>query len=94
MNDKIRQLQQQISKEEEAIRRCDHDFKEPVYDPEPYKEPIFSHYDGGGSDPNPIYNYVDRTKDRWSRECKKCGKFEYTYTQAPVINSYKPKFNS
>lgn len=36
--------------------------------------------------------YRDGTKDRWSRECKKCGHIQYTYTQEPIISGHKPKF--
>jgi len=72
-------------------QNCNHKWMLTKYDPEEYKKPVFSHYEGHGSDPNPVYNYYSATKDRWSRECEHCGKKEYTYEKAPV--KYEPKFN-
>lgn len=90
--EKIESLKRELNSLEKRMESCSHDFKDPVYDPETVKEPVFSHYEACGSDPNPVFNYVDRTKRRWSRECRICGKIEYTYNQEPVIKEYKPKF--
>lgn len=71
-------------------KNCNHQWNETKYDPEEYQKPVFSHCEGHGSDIYPIYNYYTAKKDRWSRECKLCGKKEYTYEKAPV--KYEPKF--
>ena len=89
--DKVKQLKEEISKQENRINNCDHDFNEPIFDPEIYKKWVFTHYEGNGSDPIPRGNYIDKEKNRWSRKCKKCGKKEYTYSLEPI--KYKPKFN-
>lgn len=90
--DKIKELQKKIEIEQRAISTCSHKWDNPFYNPEDYQEPVFSHYEGRGSDPNPVYNYYTKQKDRWSRKCSICGKIEHTYKKEPVISSYAPKF--
>ena len=89
----IEYLKAAISVHEKAIANCSHEWGEARYDPEPIRVPYGHKNAGKGSD---IWlepeGYRDDTKDRWSRECKKCGKIEYAYTQEPVISGYKPKF--
>jgi len=90
---KIEQLKKDIAQLENIIANCKHNFTKPIYDAETVKEGYGSVQDGAGSDPHWSYaGYHDVQKDRWSRECEICGKKEYTYEQAPVINSYEPKF--
>lgn len=94
-NDKIQELQRQIKSEEAKIKNCTHEFKLPIFDPETVKEGYGSVQDGAGSDPHWSYaGYRDVQKDRWSRECSKCGYKQYTYQREPVITAYRPKFNS
>ncbi|MFA6569684.1 MAG: hypothetical protein WCT77_00400 [Bacteroidota bacterium] len=95
MNDreKIEQLKREIAQSESKMANCKHDFATPIYDAETVKEGYGSVQDGAGSDPHWSYaGYRDVQKDRWSRECKICGKKEYTYKQEPVIKNYEPKF--
>jgi len=69
-------LSRKIQEEEAA---CEHKFGDPVSDPieEPRME--FDHYEGKGSDPNPVYKKVGtKSKPRWKRTCANCGKVEYT----------------
>jgi len=87
-------LRQEIRDEQQAMDNCSHgDWTEPIYDPETNQVPYSFKTVGQGSDvwmePD---GYKDETKDRWSRECKKCGKIQYTYTQEPVIVGRKPSF--
>jgi hypothetical protein len=90
----IEKLQNDLKQLQSNQANCNHDWKDAIYDPETVKEGYGSVQDGAGSDPHWSYaGYRDVQKDRWSRECKLCGKKEYTYTQAPVVTSYKPKFN-
>lgn len=92
--DDIERLKRELSEKERQQktleRDCNHKWGDTQYDPEEYMEPAFSHFEGHGSDPVPRYNYYPAKKDRWSRECKKCGKKEYTYEKAPT--KYEPKF--
>ena len=101
LRDDVSRLEQELRYKKEELSRkesvCEHNNKfktscwsSPEYDPEPYKEFIFTHYEGGGSDPIPQGYYADKKKDRWSRTCRLCGKKEYTYEQTPV--KYEPKF--
>ena len=88
--DKIKELEEQIKRQKQLINNCKHDFEDAKYDSETYQEWVFTHYEGHGSDPYPAGYYFDKQKDKWSRECKICGKKEYTYEQEPV--EYQPKF--
>ncbi len=91
--ERIQQLQQEIENAKSRISKCQHIFKDAIFDPETVKEGYGSVQDGAGSDPHWSYEgYRDVQKDRWSRECEKCGKKEYTYSQEPVIVGHKPKF--
>jgi len=93
MNKKIKDLQREIEEEKIRMAHCNHDFKEAKYDPETISVGYGSVQDGCGPDPHWRYaGYRDEEKPRWSRECKICGKIEYTYTQEPIIKEYKPRF--
>lgn len=89
----IEDLKAAIAVHEKEIAHCHHEWKESKYDAEAIRVPYGLKNVGKGSD---IWmepeGYRDGTKDRWSRECKKCGKIEYTYTQEPIISGHKPKF--
>jgi hypothetical protein len=85
-----RELRIVKAKQGELEANCNHEWDETKFEPEYYKEPQFSHYEGHGSDPNPVYTYCTKSKDRWKRKCNKCGKVEFTYVQAPT--KYEPKF--
>jgi hypothetical protein len=95
MNHRLRmeRLQQEIRDEQQAIDNCGHEWDEAKYDPEDYMKPYGSRQVGKGSDPWwEFEGYTPAQKDRWSRECKKCGKIQYTYTQEPIVVGIKPKF--
>jgi len=93
MNDRIKQLQQEIESEKAKIRNCNHIFGKSYYDAETVKEGYGSVQDGAGSDPHWSYaGYRDVEKARWSRKCKTCGLVEHTYEQAPIIKGYEPSF--
>jgi len=67
----LERLNQQVSQEERA---CNHVWDKPVYDPIVTPHMEFSHYEGQGSDPNPVYRRCgDDSKPRWTKTCSKCG---------------------
>jgi len=90
---RMERLLEEARQEQQAMENCGHEWGEVKYDPEEVRVPYGYKTVGQGSD---IWTepegYRDDTKDRWSRECKKCGKIQYAYTQEPVISGYKPKF--
>lgn len=90
---KINQLKAEIKRLEKETANCNHEWADVIYDPETTKEPYGNRQVGKGSDPwwEPE-GYRDVQKPRWSRECKCCGKKEYTYTQEPIVIGNKPKF--
>ena len=93
VTDKIKKLQSQIDSFQQEIKKCKHIWGKTKYDPETVKEPVFSHYIPHGSDPEPVYNYNDKTIPRWSRKCEVCGKTEYTYKEEVISVKKEPKFN-
>ena len=95
--DEIKQLEEQLKRKKSDFAQkqanCKHEFTEPIYDPEKYNEPVFSHYIPRGSDPEAVYNYMEREKHRWSRICIHCEKKEYTFEQKPT-GPTKPYFGN
>ena len=89
----IDKLTQELAKARHNMNTCEHVFHTPKHDPETISVGYGCVQDGSGSDPHWSYaGYRDEKKDRWSRECKKCGLIEYTYELEPVIERYIPKF--
>lgn len=90
---RMERLLAEVREEQQAMENCGHDWNDAIYDPEDIRIPYGQKNVGKGVD---IWfepeGYRDGKKDRWSRECKKCGKIEYTYTQEPVIVGHKPSF--
>lgn len=70
---------------------CEHDWAEPIYDPDVKYEPSDYDLEFQGSDcwPRPT-GFRNVEYPRWSRTCKKCGKVEYTKEQ--VVVKTAPKF--
>lgn len=88
LQDEARQLSEGIARQEKI---CKHSFPdEPVYDPIETPRMEFSHYEGCGSDPNPVYKASGTdSKPRWKRTCIHCGMVEYTEKwQATVTKPY------
>jgi hypothetical protein len=93
MNDRIRQLQKEIEREESKIENCKHVFEKSFFNPETVKEPYGFHYEGHGSDPYLVPDgYRDVKKDRWTRKCTICGKEEHTTKLKPIISDFEPSF--
>ena len=66
-------------------RNCAHVWNDPIYDPMPTTEQVYSHLEGHGSDPIARYNTVrGPDKPRWKRTCTKCGKVETTYKKKSI----------
>lgn len=93
LREEMEQLERKKSSIQQQMKNCQHEFLPAKYDPETKKEITYTTV-ARGSDiyPEPTGSY-DKKVDRWSRECSKCGKIEYTYTQEPVIKEYQPKFS-
>ena len=97
MNERQKQekLLAELDQSRAKIAACKHMFADPIYDPTCVSEGYGMVQDGCGSDPHWSYaGYHDVKKDRWSRECKLCGKMEYSYELETVIIESKrvPKF--
>lgn len=93
INDKIKQLQSEIAKEQEKIRNCKHQFGEAFYNPETIKEPYGYKMITQGSDVwGEPEGYRDIQKPRWTRKCSACGLEQHTYETEPIVTGTKPKF--
>ena len=85
----IERLEEELKRKKKTLQyeqaKCYHVWDEGVYDPESYEELVSdytqtaTHYDI----PAPG-KWVTKSKARWSRTCKKCGKKEYTTKQKTV----------
>ena len=93
MNDKIKNLQEQIEVEKQKIDNCDHKFGEPFSNPEIKKEEYLTgEYENHGVHHHPITAFRDKTVSRWTKVCELCGREEHTNKQKPVIKGYEPDF--
>lgn len=93
--EKINELKKEIESNKQQMRSCDHDFKVPIYDPEEYTNFEIDWARGlqpCGSDPYYLQIPVKKFKQRWSRECKKCGYKQYTYAEKLVEIKKVPDF--
>jgi hypothetical protein len=85
--DEVRRLRDQAQRlESELLMRqanCRHAFGETFYNPTKEQKSSYSHLEGHGSDPWPVYNYYDVDKPRWTRVCSLCDKEEHTFEQRP-----------
>jgi hypothetical protein len=88
--DKVKRLTREMEKVQSEISRCPHTFTEPMTASRKYMEPIFARYEGIGSDPEPVYDWVPRTESGWRRECTKCGYEQYTAKTRPA--AFAPDF--
>ena len=92
--DRLEELKRKYEAEKAAIeceqRYCCHHWKPVQFDPEIINEPVYE-TQWQGVDCFPVQVSTRLVKqDRWSRECKKCGKVEYT--KEFVATSFAPKF--
>ena len=90
--EKVVRLTKELEEANSQIANCNHNFLSPVAEKRKRLEPVFSHYEGKGSDPEPIYNYSERIENGWIRECRLCGYSEYTAKTKPVVRGYEPDF--
>lgn len=89
---KIERLTAELDAAKKQVAECGHVFSKPTCVTKEVNEPIFDHYEGHGSDPEPVYRFVPRTEYGWEQICEKCGYREYTTSTKPVISGYVPDF--
>lgn len=93
MNEKIRELQQQIENEKQKIGDCGHEFVDAFSNPETVKEPYGSKLVEMGSDSYfEPEGYLDKEIPRWTRICTECGHEQHTYKKKPVVVGHEPDF--
>ena len=93
--ERIKQLQDEIAREQRVIDTCSHTFGEAFSNPEHFREGYGSKLCHQGSDSwTEFQGYRDAEKPRWTRTCIKCGFEEHTYNRKPVITNYVPDFEN
>lgn len=89
----IADLERQIKDAKSRMDSCKHEWQESKFDPESHMvSDNRKGYEHHGSDMWPVPSYHEEFRNRWSRECSKCGKKEYTYENETVSVITKPKF--
>jgi hypothetical protein len=90
---KIADLEKEIAIQQKIIDTCNHDWDQPIYEPEIVKEASGFKTVGQGSDVwTQPEGYHNAEKSRWSRECKICGHKQYTNKLNIVDIKTEPKF--
>jgi hypothetical protein len=91
----IDQLKRQLDQLKIEQNNCLHSYGDPKYDPRAGKEEYLTgQYETHGIHRWPITSFRDVTIDRWSRECSKCGKVDYTEKlQEKKTVKTSPKFD-
>lgn len=90
--DRVTRLSRELNEAKEQMGKCKHEFSQPYPATRDVKEPIFKGYRGHGSDPEPVYEYVDKTEYGWERKCNACGFTQYTTKTKPIIKGQEPDF--
>lgn len=94
MNEKILRLKEEIQKEEQRIRDCQHQYGKPSSNPETVREGYGNKLIKRGSDVwGEFEGYRDVVKPRWTRICGLCGHEQHTYNQKPIVSGQEPDFN-
>ena len=90
---KIKQLQNEIESLKRQQSNCNHIWNDAKYDAEEVSvQDDRGGYETHGVDRWAVPSFHKETKDRWSRECSKCGLKQYTYQNEAVVTKREPKF--
>ena len=90
--DKVARLSRELEEAQQQIASCQHQFSTPAPAIREYTEPVFVRYEGHGSDPEPVYNYIPKTEHGWRRTCEACGYSEYTAKTKLIVKGHEPDF--
>jgi hypothetical protein len=88
--DKVQRLRRELGEYEDQIRSCNHRFSAPIPATRTISESIFNHYEGRGSDPEPVYTWIKKQERGYERKCEVCGYLEYTTKLKP--KEFEPDF--
>lgn len=102
MSGDLRDREKRLVAELESVRaaiqskevRCQHDWTNPVYDPirhEAYTSPGDPPGTMGVDWRGPVHVPAS-TEKRWKRECRKCGKVEFTTRSVQLPGPHQPQF--
>jgi len=96
MDETLAEMVKRLERELDAARRkmatCTHEFSEPVPATRDVPEYTYSHLEGHGSDPEPIYDVTMKKEYGWERSCTLCGYTQYTAKTRPIIKGHEPDF--
>lgn len=93
--EKVTRLAMEFEDAQRHIALCKHNYADPVRATRTI--PVMGRlirYEGRGSDPEPVYEWTERTEHGWERECVNCGHTEYTTKMKPVFVGHVPDFGA
>ena len=86
MKTELERLYERIEEIKKIQQNCNHEWEEPIYDPEKKEIMDIEHiYLGSDSFDKEVGTGEYKDIPRWSRTCSKCEKKEYTYEQEKII---------
>jgi hypothetical protein len=91
--DTVKRLEHELDLARRKMATCKHDFSKPVRATRDVPDYSFSHYEGHGSDPEPVYDVSMKKEYGWERSCTLCGYTEYTRRSKPMVVGSEPDFN-
>ena len=91
--EKVIRLSRELELTQQQISLCRHQYSAPTPATHEKLKPIFRCFQGHGSDPEPVYDYVTEYERGWERSCQTCGYTEYTAKTKPIIKEYVPDFS-
>ena len=68
---------------------CTHDYGNVEYSPEKISEEVWETKWQGVDCYPALVGYKEVIKDRWARQCKKCGKVQYTYKRNKTVQEFE-----
>ena len=91
--DAINSIKSSFSEKRNELERkyssCIHKQGNVEYMPEEYTAPRYETAWQGVDCYPKLVGFDNKTKDRWARQCQKCGKVEYTYKKNKPVPEYE-----
>ena len=92
--ERIDKANDELNVAREEQERCHHKWGKPFAERRTRPVGTFDHYEGHGSDPEPVYTYHDEPYTVWVRVCAHCGLKQETESTEPVVTGHRPVFPS
>ncbi|MFH1182284.1 MAG: hypothetical protein V1702_04955 [Candidatus Woesearchaeota archaeon] len=90
--DKVERLTNELDAMQRQMAACRHEFGEPKATTKDVFDTVLLRYEGHGSDPEPVYEYIRKKEHGWTRVCDICGYRQYTTESKPIVTGFEPDF--